>query len=84
MKGYTEEFTTAILEEAEAGFLVTGAGFERQKMCAPAMRQDPATLKEVLNLKAFMGMRMIDHFEIKVKDLQISEGFYREISPFGL
>ncbi|MVH41595.1 hypothetical protein GO775_14240 [Staphylococcus aureus] len=22
-------------------------------------------------------MRMIDHFEIKVKDLQISEGFYR-------
>ena len=56
MKGYTDvtEFTTAILEEAEVA-LVTGAGFERQKMCAPAMRRDLDTLKEaVKRLKAFM------------------------------
>ena len=27
---------------------------------------------------------MIDHFEIKVKDLQISEGFYRSfLAPLG-
>lgn len=40
MKGYTDvtDFTTAILEEAEVA-LVTGAGFEHQKMSASAMRQ---------------------------------------------
>ena len=40
MKGYTDvtDFTTAILEEVGLA-LITGAGFELQKMSASAMRQ---------------------------------------------
>ena len=46
---------------------------------------DLDTLKEaVKRLKHLWVVRMIDHFEIKVKDLQISEGFYRSfLAPLG-
>ena len=66
MKGYTDvtAFTTAILEEVGLA-LITGAGFEYQRMSVSAMRTDLDTLKEAIRrLHQFMelGSKPLPHW----------------------